>query len=280
MFYDHPLLGLYFLGDASDGSTSGQLVFAGTGLCAGAGNPANLNAIPIFQGLLNQPQCAPSLAPTANANLGYLPNQQQFNSFLPNSEFLNQSYLNPATFLPLAFQPFGYPQGKNFVYAYAQQANFSIERDLGSGFALNLAYNFNGGRHINRPINANAIRGDLMISNFEAATAAAVGTGQTPPASPFTVSGCGASPTGTPYVDSSLMNFFRPSGLNPSIAGAYLASGGGACVTWHKPFCTAWPVRASMPAAIRRLSPTASRSATWTPTTRTVAPSITDSARI
>ena len=108
---------------------------------------------------------------------------------------------------------------------------FSIERDLGRGFALNLAYNFNGGRHINRPINADAIRGDLMISNFEAASAAAVAAGQTPPASPFTVSGCGASPTGTPYVDSSLMNFFRPSGLNPSIAGAYLASGGDACVT-------------------------------------------------
>ena len=29
MFYDHPLLGLYFLGDASDGSSSGQLAFAG-----------------------------------------------------------------------------------------------------------------------------------------------------------------------------------------------------------------------------------------------------------
>ena len=35
MFYDHPLLGLYFLGDASDGSTSGQLAFAGTGFCSG-----------------------------------------------------------------------------------------------------------------------------------------------------------------------------------------------------------------------------------------------------
>ena len=35
MFYDHPLLGLYFLGDASDGSSSGQLAFAGTG-CAAA----------------------------------------------------------------------------------------------------------------------------------------------------------------------------------------------------------------------------------------------------
>ena len=28
MFYDHPLLGLYFLGDASDGSSSGQLAFS------------------------------------------------------------------------------------------------------------------------------------------------------------------------------------------------------------------------------------------------------------
>jgi hypothetical protein len=229
MFYDHPLLGLYFLGDASDGSTSGQLAFAGTGFCSGAGNPGNLNAFPIFQGLLNQPQCAPSLSPAANADLGYLPNQQQFNAFQSKSTFLNQNYLNPATFLPLAFQPFGYPQAKNFVYAYSQQANFSIERDLGGGFALNLAYNFNGGRHLNRPINANTIRGDLMFDNFNAAVAA----GQAP-SSPFTV-GSGALPCGTgplgPWVNSAMMNFFRPSGLNPSIAGALLASGAGACVT-------------------------------------------------
>jgi hypothetical protein len=224
LFYDHPLLGLYFLGDASDASTSDQLVFAGTGLCSVAGNPANLNAFPIFQGLLNQPQCAPSASPTANANLGYLPNQQQFNAFQPNSVFLNQNYLNPSTFLPLAFQPFGYPMGKNFVYAYSQQANFSIERDLGGGFAFNLAYNFNGGRHLNRPINADAIRGDLMISNYLASGATA--------ASPFTVTGCSLPGAQVPWVDSSLMNFFRPSGLNPSIAAAYLAQGpaGAYCV--------------------------------------------------
>jgi Carboxypeptidase regulatory-like domain/TonB dependent receptor len=233
IFYDHPLLGLYFLGDASDGSTSGQLAFAGTGTCSnpnaifGQGNPANLNAIPIFQGLpindtsLSNP-CIVSTNPATASALGYLPNQQQFNAFLPNSVFLNQNYLNPSTFLPLAFQPFGYPQSKNFVYAYSQQVNFSIEQDLGGGFALNLAYNFNGGRHLNRPINANTIRGDLMIGNFFNALA----SGATP-SSPFTVSGCSAPGSPTPYVDSSLMNFFRPSGLNPSIAGAYLASGAG-----------------------------------------------------
>jgi hypothetical protein len=239
MFYDHPLLGLYFLGDASDGSSSGQLAFGGTGFCTGSGSPGNLNAFTIFQGLLNQPGCEPSPFPLANANLGYLPNQQQFQALnFPQSVFLNQNYLNlnlanPAssTFLPLGFQPFGYPQAKNFVYGYAQQANFTIERDLGGGFALTLAYNYNGGRHLNRPINANTIRGDLMVANFNAALAA----GQTP-ASPFTVGSsgppCGSGLLG-PWVSSSLMNFFRPGGMNPSIAAALLAAGAPAssCVT-------------------------------------------------
>ncbi len=234
LFYDHPLLGLYFLGDASDGSTSGQVAFGGTGFCSGDGNPSNLNAFTIFQGLVNQPGCAPSLSPTGNANLGYLPNQQRFQALnFPQSEFLNQNYLNPATFLPLVFQPFGYPQGKNFVYAYAQQANLSIERDLGNGFDFNLTYNFNAGRHLNRPINANAQRGDLLVANWLAAQGdpnsnsafgpLAVGSGALP---------CNVNPSnGKPWVSAALMNFFRPSGLNASIADALIAAGGGACVT-------------------------------------------------
>jgi hypothetical protein len=236
MFYDHPLLGLYFLGDASDGSSSGQLAFAGTGPCTGAGNAANLNAVPIFQGLVNQPQCAPSPFPQANANLFYEPNQQQFQSLnVPQSVFLNQNYLNLAqgTFLPLGFQPFGYPQAKNFVYAYSQQANLTIERDLGNGFAFSLAYNFNGGRHLNRPINANTIRGDLMTANFMAAYFDAthnVIPGRTAPASPFTVSGCNVAGDPVPYVDPALMNFFRPGGLNPSIAAGFYLSGQAPCV--------------------------------------------------
>jgi hypothetical protein len=197
-----------------------------------AGDPGNLNAIPIFQGLLVNPispQCAPSAFGPVNAALGYLPNQQQFQALnFPQSAFLNQNYLGNSP-LALAFQPFGYPQGKNFVYAYAQQANFTVERDLGQGYALSLAYNFNGGRHLNRPINANTVRGDLMVGNFFAALAA----GETP-ASPFTVgtgnNHCGNGPLG-PWVSSALTNFFRPGGLNPSIAGALLAVGDVACVT-------------------------------------------------
>jgi len=234
MFFDHPLLGLYFLGDASDGSSSGQLAFAGTSTCSGPGQPSNLNAITIFQGLpIDQPSaanpCAATLNPAAATALGFLPNQQQFQAQnFAQSIFLNQNYLNPSSFLPLAFQPFGYPQSKNFVYAYSQQANLTLERDLGDGFALSLAYNFNGGRHLNRPINANTIRGDLMVANYEAAYYDALAAGGTPPASPFTVSGCSAGGTLTsplPYNDAALMNFFRPGGLNPSIIGAYASVG-------------------------------------------------------
>jgi len=244
LFYDHPLLGLYFLGDASDGSSSGQLAFGPGSICKGAGNPGNLNAVEIFQGLVPDPNgsvaspCSPTINPAVLGLLNYTPDHQVFScdtaatdcgvASTSQSIFLNQNYLNPANFLPLGFQPFGYPQSANFVYAYAQQANLSVERDLGHGFALNLAYNFNGGRHLNRPINANTIRGDLMTANFESAYYDALAGGGSLPASPFTVSGCspGGTPTSPfPFVDASLMNFFRPGGLNPSIIGAYGAIG-------------------------------------------------------
>lgn len=247
-FYDHPLLGLYFLGQASDGSTSGQLAFAGTGGCSGPGQPGNLNAVPIFQGLVPASggsvasPCSPTPFPAVLNGLNYAPNQQRFvcGSSGPNcgvvspsqSVFLSQNYLNPSTFLPLVFQPFGYPQAKNFVYAYAQQANLTLERDLGGGYALSLAYNFNGGRHLNRPINADTIRGDFVVRNFDAASAAAIAAGQPVPTNPLTVSTCGVSPAGVPFVPAALTNFFRPSGTNASIAQALLSSPATApCVT-------------------------------------------------
>jgi hypothetical protein len=233
IFYDHPLLGLYFLGQASDGSSSGQLAFPGGAPCSStstAFNPLNLNASSIFTGTLSNANCMPV------SQLNYEPNQQQFQSLFPpgqssQSLFLEQQYLTnppapyaPAPF-PLAFQPFGYPQSKNFVYAYAQQANFSVERDLGGGFALNLAYNFNGGRHLNRPINASPIRGDLVTENWMAAVAAGA---ITPSTNPLFITTCGASPLAGAfpgalpyYVPTTLPNLFRPSGLNASMVTAF-----------------------------------------------------------
>ena len=249
IFFDHPLLGLYFLGDASDASQSGQL-FLGPGAPCGPNtgaplNPANLNAVNTFQGTLTTPGCLPTVP-------GYIPGQQRFNAapFSPSQAsnpqfpglFVSQNYLNPASFFPLVFQPFGYPQAKNFVYAYSQQVNISVERDLGGGFALNLAYNFNGGRHLNRPINANTTRGDLAMNNYLVAltdpTSGAtvggplgVGTGSAP---------CGTNPGGQPWVSAALTNFFRPSAVNPALALAYLSNPLSApCVTTVLPIILA-----------------------------------------
>lgn len=213
IFFDHPLLGLYFLGDASDGSTSGQLLFFGANPgCPSGPGPLTLNASNIFQGL------AGLCYPQAVSAFGYEANQQQFNSFLPNSQFLNQGYLTNG--VPLISQPFGYPQGKNFVYPYSQQVNLTWEHDLGGGFAMSLGYNYNGGSHLNRPINANPARGDLLTANWQGAVAAKQAL---PTDSPLSIASCGVNPIpGSPvpyFVPAALVNFFRPSGLNPSLAG-------------------------------------------------------------
>ena len=77
MFYDHPLLGLYFLGDASDGSSSGQLAFAGTGSVQRRRQSRKSERDPDLPGTSDQPAesapnpCAATLNPAAAAALGY-----------------------------------------------------------------------------------------------------------------------------------------------------------------------------------------------------------------
>ena len=249
MFYDHPLLGLYFLGDASDGSSSGQLAFGPSQPCNAAStpySPGNLNAASAFTGVLGNSNCMPI------SQLGYSANQQRFScpasdtscgvTSPSSSLFLGQNYLvnPPAEFggaaFPLVFQPFGYPQAKNFVFAYSQQANLTVERDLGRGFALSLAYNFNGGRHLNHPINANTVRGDLLVANWQAAYSDPTsGSSHGPEAVGLApgASFCGVNPNGLPWVSPALTNFFRPGGINASFANLLLATGGPAaqCVT-------------------------------------------------
>src|SRR5713101_7772251 len=164
MFYDHPLLGLAFIADVADGSQAPQLVLTpgAPGTCNAT--LSNLNATNAFQGLLS---CLPSA-------FNYLPNEQRFNP-APNapSIFVGQAFLNPAAPVPLAFLPFGFPNAKNFQYAYSHQANFTFERELGHDLALSLEWNFNGGRHLNRPINVNAVKPGPLLANWQAAMATA-----------------------------------------------------------------------------------------------------------
>ncbi len=232
LFYDHPLLGLEFLGQATNGVGTPQILLAGASPCTGPGavDPSALNATNVFQGTLAT--CQPVLA----GGFAYDPTQQRFTANAPNSLWVNQNYL--AAGVPLGFLPFGFPLASNFQYAYSNQADLTIERDLGKGFALSVGYNFNGGRHLNRPINANTVVTSDLVNNWKTAMAAATLSGLNPqspnwPSSPFVVgvenpafamyNPCGMVGNQA-YVPAPLVNFFRPSGLNPTMTGVF-----GAC---------------------------------------------------
>jgi hypothetical protein len=219
LFYDHPLLALAFDSDVADGSQAPQFILFGGSPCnpAAAPSPAaalNLNATNAFQGLLGVGNCLP---PGLAQAFNFVDSQQRFDA-TPNASSIlnNQAYLTAGpggTPVPLISQPFGFPTGKNFQYGYAEQGSFSIEHDLGSNFAISAAYNFTGGHHLNRPINANPTNPKALIEDWERAVAAGA---VDPNSSPLAVASCGSGPAGV-FVPAALMSFFRPSGINPSL---------------------------------------------------------------
>ncbi len=213
IFFDHPLIGQAFLSQVSDGTQAPGIILFGGGpsnVCS----PLNLNATNIFQGILN--------TGCLTGAFGYVPTEMRFDPFTADSVFTNQNYLNPATFTPLLLQPFGFPISADFEYAYSHQASFGVERDLGGNFSLGATYNFIGARHINRPINVNTTDPEALIINWERAVAAHTAAMIAPPSSPLAVATCpallgGLMPLGN-FVPASLVNFFRPGGVNPSLA--------------------------------------------------------------
>jgi outer membrane receptor protein involved in Fe transport len=226
MFYDHPLLALAFDSDVADGSQAPQFILFGGSPCNPADPPSpaaalNLNATNAFQGLLGVGNCLPpGLAAAAN----FIDSQQRFNP-APNapSVFVNQAYL--AAGVPLISQPFGFPTGKNFEYGYAEQAGFSIERDLGHNFALSATYNFTGGHHLNRPINVNPASAKAIVENWERANAFAVANSLPLFSNPLTIATCGVGPAGA-FVPPAMLSFFRPSGTNPSLSAVFAPCAG------------------------------------------------------
>jgi len=246
MFYDHPLLATAFDSVTADGGRSVQLISTGgtpsaCGLlpqptvCGNGDSPTNLNGSSIFQGVLN-----------ALPSMFYLPNQQRFDPLASGSIFANQAYLQAG--FPLPILPFTLPIAKNFVYAYAHQANLTVEREIAGSWKFSLAYQWTRGLHLNRPIDLNTTDPQLLAQNaFNAAASGlsvsnpltvVVPTGNGTPGScvpegsgsirliapgvlgqGFAANGCPAAAAvgfvGTP----AFFNFFRPSGPNPSFAG-------------------------------------------------------------
>ncbi len=205
IFYDHPLLALAFNSDVADGTQAPQIVlFGGSPTSGGAG--CNMNAANTFTGILNCP------------GFTFLGNQQRFNPTANTSSlWTNQNFLTAG--VPLTMLPFGFPTAKNFQYAYSNQANLTLEHDFGGNFSLSLGYNFNGGRHLNRPINANAVRTDLLVRNWQLAMAdplvpASVKAGFANDPRQVITSGVVG---GVPYFPAAAVNFFRRSGINTTL---------------------------------------------------------------
>ncbi|MGB9104827.1 MAG: TonB-dependent receptor, partial [Terriglobales bacterium] len=233
LFYDHPLLALAFDSDVADGSQAPQVgLIAGKPGCGGAtGNLATaVNATNVFQGILATcPAQGPQYAGVSQLN--YLPQEQRFNP-APNapSAFTNQQFI--ALGLPMTFLPDGFPVARNFQYAYSNQASLSIERDLGHNFALSVEYNFNGGRHLNRPVDSNYTIPSALQKNYTNCLADPICVAQPGTALGPLLAGfggaqpCNVGPAG-PWVAAPIMNSFRRGGINPSFVPVLQASGAG-----------------------------------------------------
>ena len=154
MFYDHPLLAIAFNSDIADAAQQQQGILI-------PGNPAPnqlLNAVQVFQGTVcpqtgGNPVCAPGVftpgvASTAQYQFGRMRfNDQTFPGFGP-------------------VLPFTLHVSKDFEYAYANQANFTIERQLTKDMSISTGYLFVGAHHLPHPLDVNAPRTDLQIQNY------------------------------------------------------------------------------------------------------------------
>jgi outer membrane receptor protein involved in Fe transport len=248
-------------------STSVPLVIiAGGSPCTAAStvSPLNLNATNAFQGSLTNANCLPV------SSLNYLPGQQRFDQDNTNSIFVNQNYLKNG--FPLAILPSGLQADLHYMTPYVQQISFGVEQDLGHNMSLNIAYNSTGGRHLNRPINVNPVNPALVVANWRAAVAAVkAGTASVLPGTPMTaVAGptsnpltvatasgtipCGVGPGG-PYVAPPLLNFFRRSGLNASLAPFLVSQGAGQCVALASQIAAASGLGVGVPVPFGDMNP-------------------------
>jgi hypothetical protein len=144
IFYDHPLLAIAFNSDIADASQQQQF----TTVLPGSPSPtANLNLLQIFQGTV-----VPGVTPGVAASTQYLNGRIRFN---------DQTFPGFGPVLP-----FTLAVAKDFQYAYANQANLTIERQVSKDTSFSASYIFVGAHHLPHPEDINAPRTDLLAENF------------------------------------------------------------------------------------------------------------------
>jgi Carboxypeptidase regulatory-like domain/TonB dependent receptor len=238
IFYDHPLLAISFNSDIADAVQQQQGILT-------PGSPLQtslLNAVQVFQGTVCPPGgpvtpiCpAGVVTPGVAAGSQYQFGRQRFN---------DQTFPGFGPVLPFTLHV-----QKNFEYAYANQGNFTVERELTKDMTLSGSYIFVGAHHLPHPLDINAPRTDLQIQNFRRyanrnpanTTEAALATaGLFPTLAPGSVFAnpllpgdnlvvivpgmIVLSPTRGRIISPAIANFFRPNAPNYFLAQA--ASGG------------------------------------------------------
>ncbi len=224
LYFDHPLLAVAFNSDIADAAQQQQSV-----LTAGSPSPTALfNASQVFQGTVcgvvgSVPTiCGAAVTPGVAASAQYQFGRQRFN---------DQTFTGFGAVLP-----FTLPIAKDFQYASATQANFSLERQLTKDMSMSVSYIYVGAHHLPHPTDLNTPNSALQIQNFQrffggalptstqAAVAFSIAT-----TAPGTMTGVGcfvvipgivASCPGGRVVAPAVANFFRPNAPNYFLAAA------------------------------------------------------------
>ena len=219
LFYDHPLLAIAFNSDIADGAQQQQY----TNVLPGSPLPtASFNPVQIFQGTVCSTATTSPFCPTGLTTPGvaktsqYLPGRLRFN---------DQTFVG---FGPLL--PFTLNVAQDFEYAYANQANLTVEHQLGASMSVSASYIFVGAHHLPHPQDINSPRTDFLTENFRrfagtnplsnaqalffALPTACPGAG-CPPGYTVIIPGLvGRNALGQGVVSPVAANFFRPSGPN------------------------------------------------------------------
>ncbi len=230
LFYDHPLLAVAFNSDIADAAQQQQAVLTAgspaftTVNAQGQTVPVLLNASQVFHGTVcttasMNPICPAGFnTPGAAASAVYQFGRQRFD---------DQTFPGFGAVLP-----FTLPIAKDFEYAYATQANLTVERQLTKDMALSVGYIFVGARHLPHPTDLNTPDTRLQIENFRRfAGRDPVSTQEAVAFSVPTVSNANFTviipgmvavnnSTGLGFVAPAIANFFRPNAPNYFLASA------------------------------------------------------------
>jgi len=242
IFYDHPLLAIAFNSDIADAVQQQQGILV-------PGSPSQtalLNAVQVFQGTV----CVPGGPATPICPAGVVTPGVAAGSIYQfgRQRFDDQTFPGFGPVLPFTLHV-----QKDFEYAYANQGNFTVERQITKDMSLSGSYIYVGARHLPHPLDVNAPRTDLQIANFrryanrdpanttEVAMASCAGGTCFPTSAPGTVfqnpllttpdplvvivpGMIVFSPTRGRIIAPAIANFFRPNAPNYFLAQA--ASGG------------------------------------------------------